>query len=224
MPITLTMTEMCQLSHDSVAGRELVQHLQTMKRLCGTDEALEVQHGVDILDRRHDELLSTASCVLAGSPAPHDHVGLRGNQLSITDNVRFKENAFYSLCWRTTADTVVAMTWSLSACGRLDFWTDAPCSRRCLVVARATFDTYRPRRGLDNELSCLADEEDTMLALFLRPKLLYKLVIKDDVLDGAATLAALASLGKQHLVTYSCYTCELELDVVRKSIELWSTG
>ena len=50
------------------------------------------------------------------------------------------------------------------------------------------------------------------------------LVLKKGVLDGAASLAALASLGKQHLVTYSCYTCELELDVVRKSIELWSTG
>ena len=223
MSFELTMTEMFQLSHDSAAGRELVQNLQTMARLCGTDEAPEVQHGVDIMDKRHDELLSTASCVLAGSPAPRDPVGLRESQLSPTDNVSFKQNAFYSLCWRTTADTVVAMTWSLSACGRLDFWTDALCSRRCLIVARATFDTYRPRVG-DNELSCLADEEDTMLALFLRPNLLDYLVRKKGVLDGAASLAALASLGKQHLVTYSCYTCELELDVVRKSIELWSTG
>ena len=224
MSFELTMTEMFQLSHDSAAARELAQNLQTMARLCGTDEAPEVQHGVDIMDKRHDELLSTASCVLAGSPAPRDPVGLRGSQLSPTDNVSFKENAFYSLCWRTTADTVVAMTWSLSACGRLDFWTDGPCSLRCLIVARATFDTYRPRRGLDNELSCLADEEDTMLALFLRPDLLDYLVLKKGVLDGAASLAALASLGKQHLVTYSCYTCELELDVVRKSIESWSTG
>ena len=109
------------------------------------------------------------------------------------------------------------MTWSLSACKRLAFWADAPCARRSLFIARATFDTYRPRCGYAHDLSGLADEEDTMLALFLRPKLVDKLVIKDDVLDGAATLAALASLGKQHLVTYSCYTGELELEVVKKS-------
>ena len=216
MPFALTCTDLFQPSHDSAAGRDLAQNLQTLARLRGRDEAPEVRKDVDIFDTRHDELLSIASCVLAGSPAPQDPEGRRGNQSAPGDNVRFKENAFYSLCWRTTADTVVAMTWSLSACRRLEFWADAPCSRRCLVVARATFGTYRPRRGCASDLSALADEADTMLTLFLRPELLDKLVIVDDVLDGAATLAALASHGKQHLVTYSCYTCELELDVVKK--------
>ena len=132
-------------------------------------------------------------------------------QISPTDNVTFKEEAFYSLCWRTPPEVAVAMPWSLGACRRLEFWTDAPCTQRCLVITRATFPNYRARLGLTK----LADEEDTMLALFLRPQLLRSLVFKGDILDGAATIASLASLGRQHLVTYSCYTGELELDVVR---------
>ena len=127
----------------------------------------------------------------------------------------FKEEAFYSLCWRTLPEVAVVMTWNLNACRRLEFWTDAPCSQRCLVVTRATFPNDRPRPGYAQELTKLTDKEDTMLALFLRPQLLRSLVFKGDVLDGAATIASLASLGRQHLVTYSCYTGELELDVVR---------
>ena len=61
-----------------------------------------------------------------------------------------------------------------------------------------------------------------MMAIFLPPRFTCFLVMHEVagewVLDGAATIAALASQGRRHLVTFGAYTAELELEVVSNAV------
>ena len=86
---------------------------------------------------------------LIGSPAGHGLFNVRLDQDTASDDVRFKEETFYSLCHATPPESAVAMTFSNGASGKLEYWslpdTDPP---RTVVVAPAWFAHYRPRRGL----------------------------------------------------------------------------
>ena len=129
-------------------------------------------------------------------------------------HVRFKEEVFYSLCYATPRDSAVVMTYSNGACGRLEFWTlPDTYPPRTLVVAPAWFAHYRPRRGLANTLDALADVSDTMVAMYLPAPFAASLRYKEDKLDCSATISAWLSGDERRIVSFSCYTGELEADI-----------
>ena len=226
MPLTITMADYKSPSPGSVAGDELAQNLDHLKNLLRIPN-LDVTQGVDVLigNADQDAILQRASMVVVGSPAPHDPDGSKEwSAHGHISNADFKPYAFYALMWRTPSDVTVAITWSNSACKSLDFRVDweqgrMPFAERTMQIWRARFNTYRPRRGLQESLAELSDEDDTMVALGLPPCLLPKLVVlKDGVLDGSRTFAALAGESRNHLVAYASYTAELELDIVNAYI------
>ena len=160
------------------------------------------------------DLKTNTAVFVTGSPANHDPANKRIKDESSTNNVEFKQEIFYSLCWNTPADSVVALTYSASACADIMWWTvNATYPPRSMMVLPAWFQTYRPRKGLADTLEKLADEDDTMVALYVPASLVPMLHWRDDRLDVSATL--LAMLGdKGRLVTFGAYTNELEFDVV----------
>ena len=106
------------------------------------------------------------------------------------------------------------MTYSNGACGRLEFWTlPDTYPPRTLVVAPAWFAHYRPRRGLANTLDALADVPDTMVAMYLPAPFAASLRYKADKLDCSATISAWLSDDKRRIVSFACYTGELEADI-----------
>ena len=198
-----------------------------------------------------EDLLLDTAVFLLGSPAGHDPKGQVLDDNTSHSFIRFKEDVFYSLCWNSPEDSVVAMTYSASACGSLSFWT-LPQSSRVLLVAPAWFELYKPRRGLANSLESLSNVEDTMLAMYFSPSERNLLVIEGapatestqrslkvqiclvrrlsiqwylppkqaaairwhgDKVDGRASVHAWLRQGR--LVSFGCYTAELELDVLR---------
>ena len=149
-------------------------------------------------------------------PAGHDPFNVPLDQDTASGNVRFKEEVFYSLCYATPPDSAVVMTYSNGACGRLEFWTlPDTYPPRTLVVAPAWFAHYRPRRGLANTLDTLADVPDTMVAMYLPAPFAASLRYKADKLDCSATISAWLSHDKRRLVSFGCYTAELEADICR---------
>ena len=161
-----------------------------------------------------EDLLVNTAVFLAGSPANHDPDSNRIEGQPMTNNVDFKSQVFYSMCWSTPSDSVVAMTWSLSACRpHLEWWTDR--SDRVLMVAPAFFRSYQPRMGIAGSDATLSDESDTMISLYVPPKMMPCLRwVKDGKIDAAATIAQFMHSPDGRLVTFGAYTAELELDVV----------
>ena len=138
-----------------------------------------------------DDLLAGTCVFLIGSPAGHDPFNVRLDQDTASDNVRFKEEIFYSLCHATPPESAVAMTFSNGASGKLEYWslpdTDPP---RTVVVAPAWFAHYRPRRGLVDTLDALADVPDTVLAMYLPAPFAASLRWKEGEVDGSATISS----------------------------------
>ena len=103
---------------------------------------------------------------LIGSPAGHGPFNVRLDQDTASDDVRFKEETFYSLCHATPPESAVAMTYSNGAFGQPEYWTlPDTYPPRTLVVAPAWFEHYRPRRGLADTLDARAELLDMMLAM-----------------------------------------------------------
>ena len=158
----------------------------------------------------------------AGSPANHDPDGKPLDDQS-GGKMKFKEEAFFSMCWYTPHDTACVMTYSQGACtvpGKefdkgLEWWTILQkYPPRTFMLAPAWFQSYRPSKGLANDLGLLtdADDPDTMVAIFAPASFLQKLIWREESLDVAATVRAwLGGSGK--LVTFGAYTAELELDI-----------
>lgn len=122
---------------------------------------------------------------------------------------------FYSLMWHTPPETAIVMTFSQGACrDGLEFWTrrgESPT--RVLLVSPAWFRLYRPRLGLAADLGALADEPDTMVAIYAPPRMIAAAVWKDTHLDVAATVRRwLGDDGK--LLTFATYVAELEVDML----------
>ena len=223
MPLQLTMTDYKSPPPDSAAGTELALNMCRIRRLLQMPN-LAVTQDVDVLTENEEQIsiLQRASMVVVGSPAPHGPDGSKEGSLhGHLTNAQFKAYVFYALTWRTPPDVTVAITWSMSACKTVYSWMESepaqsePGAQRTIQIWRARFNTYVPRRGLQDSLAKLSDEDDTMVALALPPCHLPKLVLLEDgVLDGSRTFAALAATGKCHLVAHAVYTAELELDIV----------
>ena len=223
MTLQLTMTDYKSPPPDSAAGTELARNMCRIRRLLQMPN-LAVTQDVDVLTENEEQIsiLQRASMVVVGSPAPHGPDGSKEGSLhGHLTNAQFKAYVFNALTWRTPPDVTVAITWSMSACKTVDFWMESepaqsePGAQRTIQIWRARFNTYVPRRGLQDSLAKLSDEDDTMVALALPPCHLPKLVLLEDgVLDGSRTFAALAATGKCHLVAHAVYTAELELDIV----------
>ena len=207
----VVLTDMVSPPPSSTAGAELATNLMKIK-----------QSGVTVHGPRQKvsaflvpgDLLSDTCVFLIGSPAGHDPFNVPLDQDTASGNVRFKEEVFYSLCYATPPDSAVVMTYSNGACGRLEFWTLLDTyPPRTLVVAPAWFAHYRPRRGLADALHVLADEPDTMLAMNLPAPFAASLRWKEDKVDGSATISGWLS-GPSRLVSFACYTGELEAEIL----------
>ena len=81
------------------------------------------------------------------------------------------------------------------------------------MILPAWFVKYQPRDGLDNTVEPLADEPDTMLALYVPAAMAAKLLWHGARVDASATIRGwLGDDGR--LVTFGAYTAELEADVL----------
>ena len=204
------LTDMVCPPPSSTAGALLATNLEKIKEsgvtVHGPREAVSA---FDV----PDDLLADTCVFLIGSPAGHDPFNERLDQNPASDNVRFKEAIFYSLCHATPPESAVAMTYSNGACGKLEYWTlPDTYPPRTLVVAPAWFAHYRPRRGLADTLDALADVPDTMLAMYLPAPFAASLRWKEGKVDGSATISGWLS-GRGRLVSFACYMGELEADI-----------
>ena len=200
------MTDVVGPAPSTVAGRTLAANKADIANVL-----VEAREGVDIFDVPSDLLTDTA-IFLAGSPAGHGPCGKK-HASTVSGNVSFKEEAFYSLTWATPKSSIVMMTFGQSACGTLAFWT-RPDDGRALLVTPAHFRLYRPRLGLANNLGELADQADTAIAIYAPPTALTRMVTRGSELDVRATTQAW--LGSDRMVTFSSYTAELERDLFER--------
>jgi hypothetical protein len=209
MPLAarLIITDMVSPAVGSLAGVELGERMAKLRDL-GCPQSWPRQE-VSALAIPAD-LHKGTKVFVAGSPANHDPDNGRFHGQSTADNVRFKQEVFYSMCWNTCDEAAVVVTYSSSACGRMEYWT-VP-EPRVLIVAPAHFATYRPRKELSSSLEELADDDDTMAAMLLPAGLVRKLAWRGDAVDVAASVARWCADGGS-VVTFGAYTVELELDL-----------
>ena len=209
--IELVLTDMVSPDAHTLAGAELQANLQRLR--AGGYQVPPPLQSVSAFDVP-DSLIQGTAVFLLGSPAGHDPHGGRLKQHSRANNKRFKEQVFYSMCYQTPPSSALVMTYSASACGRMEFWT-APDEdpMRSLMVCPAWFQRYQPRLGLADSLGALADAPDTMVAMYIPASRAAKLAWNNERLDVAATIRGWLGVG-QRLVTFGCYTAELEADIM----------
>jgi hypothetical protein len=210
----IVATDLCSPEPESIAGRALRTNMD-MLQLAGSPQAWPEQH-VSVFDIKPAYLADSfgVRVILAGSPAGHYPTGARSCDGVRTDHKSFKQDAFYSMCWQTSAEVAVVMTFSASACGRLEWWTtNEETSGRILMVAPAWFRYYRPRLGLACELTPLADSPDTMVALYLPARLIPNICWEVGKVDVAASIAAWIR-PTEKILTLGAYTAELEVDLL----------
>jgi len=134
----LVLTDMQSPSRSSPAGLQLSENLQRLSA-CGFNVE-PIRQDVNAFLVPEDLLCS--DLFLMGSPANHSPENKRFEHVHNNNNVAFKSEVFYSLCYYTHPESVVVMSYSASACvPGLEFWTDynidAPA--RALVVTPAWF-------------------------------------------------------------------------------------
>ena len=228
----IVVTDMRSPDPETTSGKIMRENMKLLRNLNYTHQALPHQN-VSALDiPKH--LLQGGNVFLVGSPANHDPCGDRmagqhGN------NISFKQDVFFSMCYNTPEDTVVAMTFSQSACTflteegykkGLEWWTVPKLdSHRVLMVAPAWFQRYQPSKGLaENNAMLAADPEkpDTMVAIFAPTSFMAKLEWRPEALNkldlAATVLNWLRQSGKQ-LVTFGAFTCDLELDIALTAVK-----
>ena len=219
----ITLTDKQALGPDSLAGAALKDNLAVLKHLGGSGEP--PQTGISIFEIP-EELKTPGAIFLAGSPAGNGPRYQHTEADPYLNNVNFKEAAFYSLCHHTPTFSAIVMTYSPSACGRrLEFWTlpeeDPP---RALLVLPAWFARYVPRKGIEDSLEALADERDTMVAMYVPPLWLQGLIWAsqpgaENQLDMAATLINwLGADTQRRIVSFAAYTAELEVDIATANL------
>ena len=163
----LVMTDWESPPGDSEAGLALAQSMLRLNSACSlAGEVRSPMQGISALQIPAD-LMKDALMIIAGSPANHlPDCQSRSSTDSHASNRKFKEEAFYSLMWATASNQGIFMTYSTSACGRLEFWHDK-YDGRILVSAPAHFATYKPRKGFANSLEPLADDIDCQVGAYI---------------------------------------------------------
>ena len=113
----VVLTDMVCPPPSSTAGAVLATNLEKIKNsgvtVHGPRRAVSAFHVPD-------DLLAGTCVFLIGSPAGHDPFNVRLDQDTASDNVRFSEETFYSLCHATPPESAVAVTYSNGACGKLE--------------------------------------------------------------------------------------------------------
>ena len=106
------------------------------------------------------------------------------------------------------------MTYSASACQRLEYWHDR-YDGRVLLVAPAHLAHYRPRRGLADDLSALAGVRDCQIAAYVPSSWWPAFAWTDENLDMRSSISKIVEtcLGVGKIITLGAYTGELELDL-----------
>ena len=159
---------------------------------------------------------------IAGSPAGHYATGARTSDGVRSNHVEFKQEAFYSMAWHTPPESIVAMTYSSSSCPKMEWWTEYT-DVRMLMVAKAYFNNYRPRLGLNDNLDALAydtsdisdRQEDTKVALFLPSTDVPRIIWTEDgrSIDVPKSIAAWTTPNGK-VMTLGAFTAELEVDIL----------
>ena len=120
------------------------------------------------------------------------------------------------MTWHTPPESIVAMTYSSSACPKMEWWTEYT-DVRILMIAKAYFNKYCPRHGLEDNLDTLARDpsKDTMVALFLPPADVPRIVWTGDgrAIDVPRSIAAWTEPSGK-VMTLSAFTAELEVDIL----------
>lgn len=213
VPIDMTSPDPCTL-----AGGQLANRMKLLIRAgCRYHHPMQQVSALTV----SRNLLQAASVVVAGSPTNRDSENNVASDDSKSGSVRFKEEAFYSLCWGTGSDTLVVLTYSASACGCLEYWLNKYEDDRVLVVGRAWFALCRPRCGaadyVDRVGHCQScGPPDTMVAMYAPPRLMGLMASCWNLqgqLDVAAVIRKWMCSSQGTLLTFATYTAELEVDV-----------
>ena len=114
------LTDMVCPPPGSIAGALLATNLEKIKK-----SGVTVHAPCRAVSAFHvpDDFLAGTCVFLIGSLVGHDPFNVRLDQDTASDNVRFSEEIFYSLCHATPPESAVAMTYSNGACGKLESWT-----------------------------------------------------------------------------------------------------
>ena len=164
--------------------------------------------GVDGFDLPTN-MVAEADVIVAGSP--HGH-GPSGTKYTQDASRQFKQNFFFSLQHQTRYEQTVVVTYAPKATGRLELWADPP-HRRVLLRTNAYFRSYRPRRGINADMTMLSvSADDTAVVMLVPQDRMHLLVWRGDALDVSASIVRL--LGTQgRMLSLATYTAELELDI-----------
>lgn len=202
-------------SPDTVAGRALSDNMEKLRvlGLPASHPQLPVQK-INAMGIPENYMLR-AKAVIAGSPADKAPSGLDRGTCSPR---RFKTNCFYSWLYYTSPQTLCVMTWSKEAVrGGLEFWMDRPDDGRFLLIHRAFFRRYMPRRGTEGDLQALGSQEGTMVAILAPPSFSSCLTwTADHRIDVAASVVNWARRECQFdeiILFLAAFTAELELDI-----------
>ena len=146
----IVVTDIISPDIESVAGRQLALNMEELRSLgCLQHWPRQNVSAFDIVQ----DLKTDTKLFLVGSPASHDPQNQRIEGQSQANNIQFKGEVFYSICWNSEITIVVAMTFSASACGKMEWWSVGEIfPPRVLMVTPAWFQAYKPRLGLLDDL------------------------------------------------------------------------
>ena len=205
LPARFTLTDFEALDVHQVAGNTLTANLVALQGLHYNGQMPIA--GVDGFDLPTN-MVAEADVIVAGSP--HGH-GPRGTKYTPEASRHFKQNFIYSLQHQTRYDQTVVVTYAPQATGRLEFWAD-PTFPRVLLRTKAYFRNYRPRRGLNADMTTLSSADDIAVVMLVPQDRMHLLVWRGDALDVSASIVRL--LGTQgKMLSLATYTAELELDI-----------
>ena len=173
------------------------------------------QEDVDGLNISVD-LLTAASVIIAGSPSPHD-----ADAVYHTDGgtIEFKQNMFYSLQSHSEQHQTIMMTYAPGAIPEpyhLELWIDAG-NKRVTLASPAFFRKYRPRRGLNDDVRVLSDDDNVAVLCHLPQCHVPLLVWQGEKLDVSRSIGKIMQNTQGNLLTLGAFTLELELDIVEAS-------
>ena len=125
---------------------------------------------------------------------------------------------FLSLQDQTTYDQTIILTYSPQSTGTLQLYAK-PEHRRILLRTNARFSLYRPRKGLDNDLRCLAydtGKKNAVAVVCLVPQHAMRcLCWHGEQLDVSKSIVQILRANSGTMLSLAAFTAELELDIAR---------
>ena len=99
---------------------------------------------------------------------------------------------------------------------RLSLWIDA-ANVRVTFACSAFFRKYRPRKGLNEDMDVLSDDDNVAVFACVPQRNMPLSVWQNEKLDVARSILKILQSTDGTLLTLGAFTLELELDIVEAS-------